>query len=77
MEIAKTANGAILVFLGSILIAVGLEAVYANELLLGISMTLVGGYLTLAVFYDHFIKNIWKRVFGKEEISSATSSSRN
>ncbi len=58
MEIAKTVYGAVLVFIGGILIAVGFQVWLANNWLTGVPMVLFGGYLTAAIYNDNILRHL-------------------
>lgn len=61
MEIDKTINGAMLVFIGSILIGVGFNKSIEGNLLVGIPLAVFGAYLTFAIYYSHIFRHLLMR----------------
>jgi hypothetical protein len=70
MEVAKTAYGAILVFVGGILLAVGFLAILDSKWITGVPVVIFGGYLTTAVYHDNLLKNLRHYWNGKHKNSS-------
>jgi hypothetical protein len=72
MESSKVAYGALLVFIGGLVAAVGLELSLAGNFYLGIPMILTGAYLAIAIFDDHLFKHKFLRYFWREQVKRKT-----